>query len=34
MNDRLSIFTQCERTGKELPGGVVLITRFTLITEI
>ena len=32
LNDRLSLFTYCERTGKELRGSVMLITRFTRIT--
>ena len=29
---KLFNLNKCERTGKELPGSVVLITRFTRVT--
>ena len=34
LNDRLSLNNHiiCERTGKELPGSVMLMTRFTRVT--
>ena len=34
MNEWITVYPywQCERTGKELPGSVMLITRFTWVT--